>query len=461
MSDAATYTFRANRPQLRTIRSTKKKRILIAGIGSGKSIVGGLFSLVCSRIKGARGLVLASTYDQLRDATLPRMQEVWAMLGLYEETDYVIGKRPPFEWGIDPYSSLNNANVVTFRWGAYIKLGSAEKYNAHRGPAYDWIWGDEVRDWRDPIAAVRVLVGRLRGLAYLALDMVSPILLTTSPLDDPTLLDELFTGDDVEVIRGTTFDNLHNLPADYIQTQQSTLDELTFRREVLGEDVEMGGLKACWAFSSERYPAGNVTKQDFSLDAETWMCWDFNSGASRPMSTVLYQRFMLDGRWRYVVTKEFINLRTQTPTQCEIVCDWLVSVGFKGKLHARGDKTGEHGGRGSSATQSDVLWIEKVFKSSPTTGKGWNFMGWHARTTLRKRNRMEALNAQFCTMDGYRGMLIDERCVKTLTAARKLLIAPNGNDLEENEHNDPVSAWSYGPYYDHPIHIRESKTSFR
>jgi hypothetical protein len=438
-----------NTPQHRALTSRKKIIVFVAGLGVGKSFCLGVWSQVqARRAPNTLGLIVASTKEQFRDSTWPALKEAWEAMGVIEGEHYVVGCLPPKEWGVPPYHPSVNTNILTWCWGGYVKFGSTENFNAHRGPEYDWIGGDELRDWKP--GAREVLIGRLRGKAFRRAGIVSQAFLVTTPPDDPDDIEKLIESDSVEIIEGSTFDNLKNLPPDYIETQRAILDELTFRREVMGERISVAGTRAAYAFTKKPHPEGNVAPCPIDLTADLWMTWDFNTSSTRPMTTLLVQ----EREGRTVVVKEFVNPSTNTPAQAEMVYDWLVASGYRGDLWCTGDHTGTHAGRSSAATRSDYRVIEEVFRSSTQ----WRYQDKKTRRTRRVKDRVAALNARVQRFsDKVRYLVIDPSCTHTIAALQKLKWKENGHELEENAYREPFDALSYYAYNEHPTDKAESR----
>lgn len=435
-----------NTPQMRAISSTKKIILFVAGLGVGKSIAEGIWSIAqATRVHNNRGLIVASTKEQFRDSTWPRLQEAWEWLGFVEDQDYVVGVQPPNEWGVRPWFPSNNSNIVTFAWGAYAKLGSTERFNAHRGPEYDWIVGDELRDWKK--GAVEVLVGRLRGGAFGDAGLKSQAFFGTTWPDDPDAIEKYFDGEEVEVIHGSTFDNYKNLPPDYIATQAMILDELAFRREVLGLRVDMAGLRGAYSYEHKEAPHGNLLRREIDRDRPIYLTWDFNSSQSRPMTTGWIQKFPDYD----VVVDETVNNATTTETQCDIITDKLKAMDYRGRIYVRGDATGNDTGRQSVVSISDYKAIQRAFSSG-----NWTYEGHRTRRTKRIKDRVSALNAQFESFPGrVRHLMVNPKCTKTTEALRKLKFKENRYELEDNHYREPFDALSYYADFEYPTNRAE------
>lgn len=424
--------------------------LYIGGRGSGKSVALGFFIYMMTRLPYSVTLLTAPTFDTLNNSTLPGVLEAWSLMGLEEGVDYVFGEAPK-SWRVRSHQKLRKYKCITWRNGSVTLLDGSDNFNKHRGIELDAVGIDEFGNLKE--GALKVYIGGLRGKATKKAGKEGKIFGVGNPPEDPYQVEQWEGKDRTRVFLAATHENAKNLPKNYIARMAAMYDEITYDREVLGKLIGLGGLKACSSFIAKPYPEGNLTRQDVVLDADTWMTWDFNASMERPMSTLIYQR--IDGR--DVVVKEFINLGTNTHDQCDIIFDWLTKVGFAGKLMIRGDATGGDAARGSAATQSDYNVIETAFRS---TGL-WKYKGHKTRRTRRVKNRMAALNARLRTKDGTVSLLVDERCVKLIEAAKQLKWASNSYNLEENQFRDPIDAWSYGSYTDHPVHFRTAEKTKR
>lgn len=427
----------------------------IGGRGSGKSTTLGLFIVLMTELPYSVGLLTAPVFDTLNNTTMPGILEAFEMMGLVEGRDYVVGT-PPRRWGIKVYQKLRKAKCMYFRNGSVVILDGSDNYNKHRGIELDWVAIDEIGNLKEQ--ALDVYIGGLRGKATKRAGRQQKLLGVGNPPEDPYQIEKWRGRPGVEVFTAPTHENAANLPPGYIARMRASYDQLTYEREVLGLLKAVGGLLACYAMQHKAFPDGNYSDRKINATGDLFMTWDFNASSERPMSTLLVQRqrFEVGGKQidLDVTVKEFVNLGTDTHTQCDIIYDWLKASGFRGKLHIRGDATGGDRARGSAATQSDYQVIETKFRSSGP----WQFAGVKTRRTKRVKNRMTALNSRFRNADGEIRMLINpEQCPKLIEATKHLRWSSNQYDLEENAHKDPIDAFSYYPYYDFPVHRKTAQ----
>ncbi len=150
-------------PQEFNITSTQAINLFLAGVGSGKTHLGGIFSAdLMQNFPDVIGFIGANTYGQLNTSTLVRIRQVWkTFLGLNEGIDYVVGIKPPkhFTRIHDTFQSYDS--IISFRWGATVFTGSLDNYKVHDGKQFGWAILDETKDTKEE-AVKEVILARLR-----------------------------------------------------------------------------------------------------------------------------------------------------------------------------------------------------------------------------------------------------------------------------------------------------------
>lgn len=115
------------------------------GRGTGKSFMLAFFmKKMVKQIPGAAFGLVGSTYQQILARTLPSTKKGLAVLGIYENVDYVIGKsgeKYGFAMPIETPDKWNN--VIHFSNGAIFHLISLDSANSGRGFNLYGILGDE------------------------------------------------------------------------------------------------------------------------------------------------------------------------------------------------------------------------------------------------------------------------------------------------------------------------------
>lgn len=151
----------------------------IAGQGAGKTLLIGLVvGHMVSKFPEAKGFIGANTYEQLSSSTLTSVFGTLSKVFGMEEYDkdnkpwgqYVIGKQPPNVKGWvrsskNKFKTYNN--IISFRNGAVVFMGSLDNYKSHDGKEFAWAHLDETKDTKKE-ALTTVILGRLRqiGLWY-------------------------------------------------------------------------------------------------------------------------------------------------------------------------------------------------------------------------------------------------------------------------------------------------------
>lgn len=241
--------FSLNRAQASAALSKTAETFLIGGVGLGKSFFLAMKLLEALSTPGVVCGLFAPSIKLLRNATMKQVQEAWKLFGFYAQTDYVMNILPPKEWNVKPYSELMNRNILTTKWGSYCLCDGLDNYDSQRGTQFDEIFVDEFRDINPD--ARDVLLARLRGTKYIEIGKKHRIWYATTPPDNVRYLNELLhdNSQDISFHFGGSMLNAHNLPANYVENMRLKYDELTYRREVLGELVAATNSLFFWAFN--------------------------------------------------------------------------------------------------------------------------------------------------------------------------------------------------------------------
>ncbi len=239
-------------PQTYFLTSDRDINLFLAGIGSGKTFIGGVISYYfLSNFPDARGFIAANTHMQLNTSTMVGIREAWKVLfGWSEGTDYVVGKKPPASFDTETHNFDSYHGIMSFRNGAVVFVGSLENAKAHDGKQFCWAILDETKDSREEDVK-EVILGRLRqlvmgfdeGNSLVRADSrkvrpFNPLYILTSPAKVPWIADwfeledfrpeiessiyskETFFGKtwkDKCVAISSTWHNASNLPAGYIE----------------------------------------------------------------------------------------------------------------------------------------------------------------------------------------------------------------------------------------------------
>lgn len=415
---------------MKALNSKAKHIFFVGGVGSGKTFVIPLFAYKwIINVPGSIGILLAPTYDTLKNSTLQGVQDVFENhLNLTEGVHYVIGTKPPPYWDVKAFSQLHNQRIMTFANGSYLLLETAENYNKHRGAEFDYIIMDEWRDIKD--GAYEVMTTRTRGKRAKALGLKTQILNTTTPPDDPDRIEKFTLNHelDCEIITTTTMDNLQNLPVDYLNTLKTTLDPITYKREVLGEAIRQGNL-AAWAYDKNR----NIELHSFNPSLKTALIFDFDTN---PQVILLNQLIGISnkGNPKWCIVKEFIFRPGNTETATNEIFSWLRSQGFNAELILTGDYSGI--AKRTNSNYSDWVMIENIAE----------IFGFNSTTkimpTQSLRDSLNALNALLYNYEGDVRQVISPECKYTIKDVAEAILTQtvHGLRIEHGINNEKSHA---------------------
>lgn len=210
-------------PQLEFIYSTKKFRVFFGGIGSGKTTVGWMASVIHAvENPGSVGMVVVAKYGNFIDVIWPEMEK-WVPKELIK--DFSETKKRLV---------LKNGSRILFRSAENTRV-----IERLRGPTISWFWVDEITIlpklvWDILIGRIREQGSELRGwltgtpkMNWCYDTFVNP---NTANVDECLVLKEI-----------PTYTNV-NLPAGYIKTLESQYTGQFYDQEILGKFVSFEGL---------------------------------------------------------------------------------------------------------------------------------------------------------------------------------------------------------------------------
>lgn len=230
-----------SKPQAAIYNSDKRITLFLAGVGSGKSHIGGCLSYkYISNYPNAKGFIGANTYSQLNTATMERIRQVWKQFRVteYTTTDsngvYVVNKKPPGHFNTENHNFNDYGGIISFINGHVIFLGSLDNAKAHDGKEFDYAILDETKDSKESDVK-EIILARLRGQVL----ENNPMYILTSPakvqwINEWFGLDkhmeeinskifsktDFFLKDitDKRIIISSTYHNIHNVGEDYINS---------------------------------------------------------------------------------------------------------------------------------------------------------------------------------------------------------------------------------------------------
>ena len=183
--------------QFRFLTSETKYLAAIAGLGGGKTHAGAEKALVmCLQNPGIRGCVTAPSYKMLRDATIPKYEELFNKIENFAQ----------FLGGDSPMARLRDGGEILFR--------STEKPDYLRGGEYGFVHMDEAA--QSPHYAFQILQGRLRQRKKDNTFYPLQMWITTTPSGLNWIYTEFIMQErpDFEVASWSTKDNIY-LPPEY------------------------------------------------------------------------------------------------------------------------------------------------------------------------------------------------------------------------------------------------------
>jgi len=123
------------------------REVKVWGRGTGKSthFAWKMHRIVQDMPRSASAIV-GATYAQILTRTMPPVIEALERLGYHKDIDYLVGKKPPTDWGWEqPYQApLSYERFIIFRNGAGFHLASQDREGKSRGLNIDYVLGDEL-----------------------------------------------------------------------------------------------------------------------------------------------------------------------------------------------------------------------------------------------------------------------------------------------------------------------------
>lgn len=375
-------------PQRAILKSTASLNLFLAGVGSGKTHVGGIISYrFIKKYPKCRGFIGANTYLQLTQSTLFRMREYWKSIGVteYDRTSnphglYVVNKKPPAHFDTAGHNFDDYYGIISFINGCVVFTGSLDHAEAHYGKEFAWAILDETKD-SDETDIKEVILSRLRQRGIYVKDGelstegtdLNPAYFLTSPAKTDWI-NELFRLEDfVDEIAATiysdktffhkhfenkfvtissTYHNLHNLPSNYIDNLRERNTEERFKALVYGNPFSQTGGEFYSSFSRTDN-VGNV-KYDPALPIHI----SFDQNSVPYNSAGLMQIKRIDEKWNgfdwYWEWRFFDEIALQNPrNSTEEVCEEFIQRydRYKPIVYYYGDASGHS--RKVSAAKTD------------------------------------------------------------------------------------------------------------
>lgn len=340
-----------SQPQMSILQSTARINLFLAGVGSGKTHLGGIISRhLISAFPHVRGFIAANTFDQLNTSTLFRIREYWESTGVTEWSKenpsgtYVSGKEPPLSWSRCKRNFDRFTNIISFCNGALIFTGSLDNAIAHSGKEFSWSILDETKDSREEDIK-EVILTRLRqpGMylvngtirdSGLLNEQWNPLYILTSPAKVDWInelftlekyLDEIsskiYSGDtffekefnDKKVVISSTYHNVHNVGENYINNilQNNTVER--GKALIYANPFSLTGGEFYSSFDRLKH----VTNIKYNPELPIHISFDQNTVPYNSAS--IWQITGLDGIWHIACIDEIAlqNPRNSTEEVCE------------------------------------------------------------------------------------------------------------------------------------------------
>jgi PBSX family phage terminase large subunit len=197
------------------IFAPEKFTAFIGGLGSGKTIGGGIKALQKLLKSGQPGMVVAPTFPMLRDSTLQTVYDLLEAQGVRYK-----------------FNEAKNKLAIN---GTYALFRSAEKPDRLRGPNLNWVWLDEAALMRFKVW--QVCLGRIR------IGQNPQMWATTTPNGFNWLYDVFAARvrPNYKFFRASTRDNPH-LPEDYVADLIENYSDEFAAQEIDGNFVAAEGL---------------------------------------------------------------------------------------------------------------------------------------------------------------------------------------------------------------------------
>lgn len=383
-----------SKPQEYILTSTQPVNLFLAGVGSGKTHLGGALSgHFVTAFPEAFGFVGANTYNQLTTSTLYRMREVWQILyGWKEDIDYTVNKKPPKYFNLEHHNFDDYNGIISFRSGAIIFKGSLDNSKAHDGKEFSWAILDETKDSREEDVKDTIITrlrrpgiyvdayGQLTSQRYGDLGEYNrgfnPLYILTSPAKVRWINEwfdlhnhfpeinnliynegEFFIKEfnDKCVVISSTYHNAENLPKDYINTIKNNNSIEGAKKLIFANPF----VKAGGEFYSSFDRLKHVGTVDFDENLPIHISFDQN--VVPYITATLYQVTDLpSGKKLFGQFDEFCLENPQNKTE-RLCLEIIRKYGSRIKgLFYYGDPSGRHGD--TRGLEHDYKIVKRVFR---------------------------------------------------------------------------------------------------
>lgn len=360
-----------SKPQIRILNSFKHVNLFLAGVGSGKTHLGGIKSYqFIKKYPLVRGFIAANTYLQLTQSTLFRIREYWKSIGIVEydkntnpSGQYVVNKKPPPNFKSDNHNFDDYYGIISFKNGCVIFTGSMDRAEVHSGKEFGWAILDEVKDTESEDIKEYILTRLRQKGIYIKNGKLSdsgeafnPIYFLTSPAKEQWInewfkldqyIDEISSliysdktyffkeFDDKCVTISSTYHNQRNLPENYINDILSNNSEERGKALIFGNPFTTTGGEFYSSFDRLKH----VEKLRYNPDIPLHLTFDQNTVPYNSCS--IWQITSEDNIWKIVCIDEIAlqNPRNSTEEVCDEFC--MRYPNHKSGLYYYGDASGK------------------------------------------------------------------------------------------------------------------------
>jgi hypothetical protein len=429
-----TQNFQLNPKQSDFFASPTKFRAFVGGFGSGKTWAGcaGL-SFHFFAFPGVNAGYFAPTYPQIRDIFYPTV----------EESFHGFGQRA--------VPRVGNHEVEVYRGRKYlgiIKCRSMEDPGSIIGFKIGHALVDEIDVMKPEKAknAWRKIIARMR---YKIPDLRNGIDVTTTP-EGFKFTHEQFVKEPREkesaralysLVHASTYDNAHNLPADYISSLLASYPPQLIAAYINGEFVNLQSGNVYAAYDR----ALNRCADEIQDGEPLFLGMDFNVGKMTAIAHVKRQSLPR-------AVDEIVN-GYDTPDMIRRIKEryWRYENGvYRPSCQIRVYPDASGGSRKSvNASETDIALLRQA---------GFTVIAPNANPPVK--DRVNAMNAMFCNAAGERRYLVnDAKCPTYADALEQQAWATNGEPDKTSGHDHYVDAAGYHISFDYPVVHRKTTVS--
>jgi len=381
-------------------------RAIITGYGGGKTYAACHEFLIASAInKGVPNIIIEPTFQMVKDILKPTLVDI---LEKYQ---------------IPYYENKSEHNFYFPLWNGIIWLRSGDKPEKLKGINAGLVGIDEpfIQDeniYKIAISRSRHPKAALKGLV-----------LTGTP-EQLNWGYELIKkkSDSIAVYEGSTYDNIENVGADYIDNLKEHYSEKEVQAYVYGKFLNLTTGLVYYPFSQER---NVIPRFSYLPNRPLEISCDFNISL---MSWHIGQEVNAQD-----YTFDFIELTGEANTNrmCELLKQKYPhhSPGFIFYVDIAGNQ------RRTSATQTDIAIIRENFPSSKI----------FFNTIHRIKDRVDALNARLCNGNGVTNYFITENCTRLIQDYERVTWELMENKNKAGDLTHASDGESYKFYHKYPL----------